>query len=360
VSDVEPGFESHSEANYDLPAPIREGLPKSYAMRADPHYVEELSGASDTPSLRYLPVTDIDVSDAGDASAPPELVQCVRAFGVLQPLLVRGERGRYHLIAGRERLRAALAAGLSAVPCLVHRIGADEAVVLAHAEATQATPPPLGREAVSGSESDRLVPALAEQIRLIDAAERLLSETPGSLGQRAARDLVAAHTRRAAWLVEAVRLLAEADKPVRPREPLGATVTQVAARLQPECRLSGIDIRVHLDDQAYAARLGGHLLAVGLTGAVVALAPWDQEKTNPEALVIAVTRSNGTIAIEVRRAQARVDAGSLGARTFAAAVEAVGGEATTTAQSERVCLKAVFSEDWSRRSDAKVSTPRNP
>lgn len=63
-----------------------------------------------------------------NAEAMQELQASVRANGVLTPLLVRpvGE-GRYQIVAGERRWRAAQAAGLSSVPVTVRELGDDEA-----------------------------------------------------------------------------------------------------------------------------------------------------------------------------------------------------------------------------------------
>ena len=57
---------------------------------------------------------------AFDDSALAELAVSVRELGVLQPLLVRAmPSGRFELIAGERRLRAAVAAGRSSVPVVI-------------------------------------------------------------------------------------------------------------------------------------------------------------------------------------------------------------------------------------------------
>ncbi len=48
-----------------------------------------------------------------------ELVQSIKAQGVLQPLLVTPREGKYLLVAGERRLRAAKAADLFKVPCRI-------------------------------------------------------------------------------------------------------------------------------------------------------------------------------------------------------------------------------------------------
>ena len=56
-----------------------------------------------------------------DEDALAELADSIRATGILQPLLVTEAQGRYELIAGERRLRAAARAGLATVPVIVKR-----------------------------------------------------------------------------------------------------------------------------------------------------------------------------------------------------------------------------------------------
>lgn len=59
-----------------------------------------------------------------DADELQSLTQSVKTHGVLQPLVVREVEGKFQLIAGERRLRAAQAAGLSEVP--VHIVRFDD------------------------------------------------------------------------------------------------------------------------------------------------------------------------------------------------------------------------------------------
>jgi ParB family transcriptional regulator, chromosome partitioning protein len=90
----------------------------------------------------------IDMLDPGpfqprgpiDAAALAELTDSIRARGVLQPLLVRvhpGEVGRYQIIAGERRWRAAAAAGLHEVPALVRSLSDIDAMAAALVENLQ-------------------------------------------------------------------------------------------------------------------------------------------------------------------------------------------------------------------------------
>ncbi len=100
----------------------RRGLPTGLRMRHDAHYVEELASRSPTPIGRLITLDLIDPNpdqpriEIGDLT---ELTSSIRDKGVLEPLLVRPcADGRWLIIAGERRWRAARAAGLQEVPCI--------------------------------------------------------------------------------------------------------------------------------------------------------------------------------------------------------------------------------------------------
>lgn len=67
-----------------------------------------------------------------------ELAQSIREVGVVQPLIVRPiSEGRYELIAGERRLRAAKLAGLATVPVVVRSAGSQASLELALIENIQ-------------------------------------------------------------------------------------------------------------------------------------------------------------------------------------------------------------------------------
>jgi ParB family chromosome partitioning protein len=92
-------------------------------MRHDSHYVEELAGQRPTPIGRLIPLDRIDPNpeqprvEIGDLT---DLTQSIEEKGVLEPLLVKPSPGggRWMIIAGERRWRAAKAAGLREVPCM--------------------------------------------------------------------------------------------------------------------------------------------------------------------------------------------------------------------------------------------------
>ena len=61
-----------------------------------------------------------------DESALQTLADSIRAAGVLQPLLVVEENGRYRIVAGERRFRAARIAGLDKVPCIVRELSPQD------------------------------------------------------------------------------------------------------------------------------------------------------------------------------------------------------------------------------------------
>lgn len=81
---------------------------------------------------KYQPRTHLD------ESALQELASSVKAQGVMQPILVRPiENGRYEIIAGERRWRAARLAGLAAVPVVVRDVDDNAALVMALVENIQ-------------------------------------------------------------------------------------------------------------------------------------------------------------------------------------------------------------------------------
>lgn len=58
-----------------------------------------------------------------------DLAETIKIHGVIQPVLLRARpAGRYELVAGERRLRAAKLAGLTKIPCLIRSLTDDQAV----------------------------------------------------------------------------------------------------------------------------------------------------------------------------------------------------------------------------------------
>ena len=102
---------------------------------------ERVPDASD--GLKNVP---IDLIERGrfqprthfDAEALKSLSDSIRAQGVVQPIVVRPlSKGRYELVAGERRWRAAQAAGLSEIPAVVRELADEAALAIALIENIQ-------------------------------------------------------------------------------------------------------------------------------------------------------------------------------------------------------------------------------
>lgn len=100
----------------------KRGLPQLSVMRADSHYVEELTRRSGRHIGSMIPLQFIEPN----AEQPrtqlgniEELAASVREKGVLEPILVRlVGPNRYQIISGERRYRAATLAGLDEIPAI--------------------------------------------------------------------------------------------------------------------------------------------------------------------------------------------------------------------------------------------------
>ena len=72
-----------------------------------------------------------------DEEALRELSDSIRSYGILNPLTVRLRCGKYELVAGERRLRAAKLAGLTEVPCILMDVNMEDAGLLALVENLQ-------------------------------------------------------------------------------------------------------------------------------------------------------------------------------------------------------------------------------
>ena len=72
-----------------------------------------------------------------DEQALRELSESIQSYGILNPLTVRLRCGKYELVAGERRLRAARMAGLREVPCILVDVNMEDASLLALIENLQ-------------------------------------------------------------------------------------------------------------------------------------------------------------------------------------------------------------------------------
>lgn len=99
-------------------------------------------GLFDTGRVLFLPIDAIYPNPGQPRrvfaqSDLEELASSIRELGLLQPLTVRRREGRWELVAGERRLRAARLAGLEEVPCLSIQTDGQASSLLALVENLQ-------------------------------------------------------------------------------------------------------------------------------------------------------------------------------------------------------------------------------
>ena len=164
-----------------------------------------------------------------------ELSDSIRVHGILQPLSVRRKGGgRYELIAGERRLRAAMICGLTEVPCLVMEVDRENSCVLSLIENLQRRDLGLSQEEAA-AKVGKSQSAVANKLRLLKLPDevlellrkngfterhaRALLRLPGPEAQTAAAQQVV----KARWTVarteqyveETLRAAAETNKKTR-------------------------------------------------------------------------------------------------------------------------------------------------
>jgi len=119
----------------------RRGLPETSRMRHDSHFVEQLVRADELPIGRKLAVHLLEANPDQPRTILGDLADLTRSIaekGVLEPILVRPrEDGRFTIIAGERRFRAAMDAGLTEVPCIEMDVSDRELLEIALVENLQ-------------------------------------------------------------------------------------------------------------------------------------------------------------------------------------------------------------------------------
>jgi hypothetical protein len=282
----------------------REGLPADFQMRHDAHYVDQIVSRRAGEPIHLIAISEIDGPHPVTAARELQpLVQSVARFGVLQPLLVRRHAGRYQLIAGSRRLAAAMAAGLSEVPCLIYFADEEKARALADAEGIH-----VRHEPSMAAETDAPpVPAaafadLTEHLGAIGACLHLFGDRERPLRERIALGLIQAEVQRAAWLSQALGVLAGDPLPAGNRVDLSVVVQRIVAALTPERVLAGVEFETVVPSEAALVRGDEPLCALAVAGLIATLQPLI-ERIEGARIRVAVRKDADAKAIEVEASQ---------------------------------------------------------
>jgi ParB family chromosome partitioning protein len=205
------------------------------------------------------------------ASIPPEslaeLAESIKAQGVMQPILARPlGPGRYEIVAGERRWRAARMAGLSAVPALVREVPDRDVLAMALIENMQREDLNPLEEAAGvrrlteefGLTHAQIAEALGRSRAAISNALRLLDLAPpvqallreGKLDMGHARALLALPALKQ---IELAREAAAKQLSVRQVEQ---RVAALARRPAPPARHHGVDRDVARLEEEWSQRLG--------------------------------------------------------------------------------------------------------
>jgi hypothetical protein len=268
-------------------------------MRADAHYVEQLDSSLLNSPIRFLEVRGLESPRHDDDESPSAaFVDSIRRHGVLQPLLVRSRGGRHIVIAGRKRLAAATAAGLSRVPCVIERVDDEQAPVLAAASNTPSTDKPVSKAVPAPTPTtDVTFAAFADCLTAVASSANLLA--PGStLMQAVVVDLVRAEAARALQLLVAARVL-KGDISVARREVAARTVVERAVeQTAAERRLRGLTLDAPSARKVGETVAGDEELLASSVGALI-LAPAVLFETSRSKVVSVQvnSRADGTVAL---------------------------------------------------------------
>ena len=151
-----------------------EATASSVAPKVAPVVAEEgdqlrrLEEVVEVPLDRLVPSPDQPRSEV-DPSADQELLESIRAYGVLTPIQIRPvEEGKYEVVAGERRWRACALLGKTSIPALVRRKDRDRA-------AAEALIDNVVRKDLSALEEAKAYQALIERygFQQSELAERL-------------------------------------------------------------------------------------------------------------------------------------------------------------------------------------------
>lgn len=268
----------------------RDGLPAHYKMKHDAHYVDELFAANTVRQIIRVPLGDIAASSE-PVETPTSLADSLSEFGVLQPLLVRRNQGRYEVIAGAQRLAAAKAAGLTEVPCLLYDADERQAERMRYAtnirgnSAFEATNEKLLMKAV--------FPLLLQSLHTIQASLESPSQGPGTL--------IDAEVHRAARLAWSATLVNFTPRLHPAHFDAAEVLEEVLRACQEERHLSGIGLEKRIQSRCML-KADRRLVLLALRGAMDTILPMAHSR-QPSMLAVSLTRHEPSHSVVLQLSQ---------------------------------------------------------
>jgi hypothetical protein len=195
------------------------------------------------------------------------LTRSIRAHGILHPLFIREKDGGYEIIAGRRRYAAAIAAGLSEVPCIVKHVSDTEADALAAADNTRAGATPSPLRAVVAARLSSAIGDIAGGVSSMVRSLGLLPTMRPGYERDIVEDLVRSQAWRTLWLANTAWFLSSGQVPEGHRRLFSGVVDAVVEAFEPERRLAGIQFDVlHAPTRAV---VDDSLVGLAVAGAII-------------------------------------------------------------------------------------------
>jgi len=222
---------------------------------------------SEDDLVRLVSVRHLRAPAAVPGAELDALTRSVRAHGVLYPLLIREKDGGYEIIAGRRRYAAAIAAGLSEVPCIVKHVDDVEADALAAAENTRGGGSPSSLRAAVAAQLSAAVGDIRSGVSGMVRSLALLPTMRPGYERDSVEDLVRAQAWRTLWLANTTSFLSNGHVPEGRRRLFPAVVDGIVDAFEPERRLAGMRFEVvHAPTRAI---VDDSLAGLAITGAII-------------------------------------------------------------------------------------------
>ena len=303
-------FDDTEDGSEGSERPLREGLPPTYRMRHDRHYVDELDARSPASLFQMVPTTQIRTPKRVDLEEVRPLVDSVRKVGVLQPILIRRRDIGYEVIAGVRRFAAAVAVGLTELPCRIYTVGEQEARALAEADDLRFRVE-TGRQMLQMQRPDatlaETLAQISDSLRAATSCWGISIDGPERPHTAAVRGIAKVEIQRAIWLTEGLQVLAE--EPAVKMHPLllGSLLDRVLRALRPEFHLSEIALSDNLSRSAVTLRGDERLLAMAFGGIIQAILSLVKPLA-PASVQCSVVTENDVARIEIWEAATRPSA----------------------------------------------------